>query len=34
MDDLAVYDCALSEAEVERVYGLKNGVRELYAEKH
>jgi hypothetical protein len=32
-DDLAVFDRALTDAEVERLYGLKNGVRELYAGK-
>ncbi|MBM3996221.1 MAG: steryl acetyl hydrolase [Planctomycetes bacterium] len=30
MDDLAVFDRALTEAEVQRVYGLKKGIRELY----
>lgn len=30
IDDLAVFDRPLTDAEVERVYGLKNGVRELY----
>lgn len=28
-DDLAVFDRALTDAEVERVYGLKNGIRDL-----
>ncbi len=32
-DDLAVFGRALTDAEVDRVYGLKNGVRELYPEK-
>ena len=31
MDDLAVFDGALSGAEVKQLYGLKEGVRELYA---
>jgi hypothetical protein len=30
IDDLAVFDRPLSAAEVERVYGLQTGVRELY----
>ncbi|MFM8274768.1 MAG: LamG-like jellyroll fold domain-containing protein [Gemmata sp.] len=30
LDDLAVFDRALADADVARVYGLKNGVRELY----
>lgn len=30
MDDLAVFDRPLTEVEVDRVYGLKTGVRELY----
>ena len=29
MDDLAVFDRSLTDAEVERIYALKNGVREL-----
>lgn len=29
-DDLAVFDRALTDAEVEQVHGLKNGVRDLY----
>jgi hypothetical protein len=29
MDDLGVFDRALTDAEVDRVYGLKNGIREL-----
>ncbi len=28
-DDLAVFDRALTDAEVDRVYGLKNGIRDL-----
>lgn len=31
MDDLAVFDRALSGVEVEQLYGLKTGVKELYA---
>jgi hypothetical protein len=30
MDDLAVFDRALTDTEVERIYGLKNGIRELH----
>ena len=30
MDDLAVFNRPLTDAEVDRVYGLKSGVRELY----
>lgn len=30
MDDLAVFDRPLTNAEVEAIYGLKNGIRELY----
>lgn len=30
MDDLAVFDRPLTDAEVTRIYGLKNGIRELY----
>jgi hypothetical protein len=30
MDDLAVFDRPLTAIEVERVYGLKTGIRELY----
>jgi len=30
MDDLAVFDRPLTDVEVERIYGLKNGARELY----
>jgi hypothetical protein len=30
MDDLAVFDRALTHVEVERIHGLKNGARELY----
>jgi hypothetical protein len=30
MDDLAVFDRPLTDAEVQQVYGLKNGIRELY----
>jgi hypothetical protein len=30
MDDLAVFDRPLTDAEVERIYNLKNGVRQLY----
>lgn len=33
MDDLAVFDRPLTDAEAERVYGLKAGVRELYPKK-
>jgi pimeloyl-ACP methyl ester carboxylesterase len=33
MDDLAVFDRPLTDAEVDRLYGLKNGVRDLYPEK-
>ena len=29
-DDLAAFDRALTDAEVEYVYGLKNGVRDLH----
>ena len=29
-DDLAVFDRALTNVEVEQVYGLKNGIRDLY----
>ena len=32
-DDLAVFDRPLTDAEVEHVYGLKNGVRDLYPQK-
>jgi hypothetical protein len=32
-DDLAVFDRALTDVEVDRIYGLKNGIRDLYAEK-
>jgi hypothetical protein len=32
-DDLAVFDRPLTDAEVGRLYNLKNGVRELYADK-
>jgi len=30
MDDLAVFDRPLTDAEVDRVYGLKDGIRDLY----
>ena len=30
MDDLAVFDRALTDVEIERIYGLKNGIRDLY----
>jgi hypothetical protein len=30
MDDLAVFDRPLTEIEVDQVYGLKKGIRELY----
>ena len=30
MDDLAVFDRALTDVEVDRIYGLKKGIRELY----
>lgn len=30
MDDLAAFDRALTDAEAERVYGLKDGIKELY----
>jgi hypothetical protein len=30
LDDLAVFDRALTDVEVDRIYGLKKGVRELY----
>lgn len=30
MDDLAVFDRPLTDVEVERIHGLKNGIRELY----
>ncbi|MCE9532808.1 MAG: DUF1080 domain-containing protein [Planctomycetes bacterium] len=30
MDDLAVFDRPLTDVEVDRVYGLKNGIRELH----
>ena len=30
MDDLAVFDRPLTDVEVDRIYGLKNGIRELY----
>ena len=30
MDDLAVFDRALTDVEVDRIYGLKNGIRDLY----
>jgi hypothetical protein len=30
MDDLAVFDRALTDVEVDRIYGLKTGVRELH----
>ena len=33
MDDLAVFDRPLTDVEVDRIYGLKNGIRELYPEK-
>lgn len=33
MDDLAVFDCALGSAEVEQLYELRTGVKELYAPK-
>ena len=32
-DDLAVFDRPLTDAEAEHVYGLKNGVRDLYPQK-
>jgi hypothetical protein len=32
-DDLAVFDRPLTGAEVGRVYGLRNGVRDLYPQK-
>ena len=31
MDDLAVFNRVLSGAEVRKIYGLENGVRELYS---
>lgn len=33
MDDLAVFDRALTDPEVSGIYGLKNGIRELYGSK-
>jgi hypothetical protein len=33
MDDLAVFERALTDAEVGRVYELKNGIRDIYPEK-
>jgi hypothetical protein len=30
MDDLAVFNRPLTDPEVDSIYGLKNGVRELY----
>ncbi|MSU79438.1 MAG: DUF1080 domain-containing protein [Gemmataceae bacterium] len=30
MDDLAVFDRPLTDSEVDRIYALKNGIRELY----
>jgi hypothetical protein len=33
MDDLAVFNRALTEGEVERIYELKQGIRELYTQK-
>ena len=30
MDDLAVFDRPLTALEVERIYGMKKGIRELY----
>jgi hypothetical protein len=33
MDDLAVFDRPLTAVQVSRLYGLKNGARELYPEK-
>jgi hypothetical protein len=30
MDDLAVFNRALTDAEVKQLHGLKDGVRELY----
>ena len=33
MDDLAVFDRALADAEVARLYALRNGVRDLYPSK-
>lgn len=33
MDDLAVFDRVLTDTEVDQVYDLKNGVRELYPKK-
>ena len=32
LDDLAVFNRALSEAEVKEVYGLSRGVRDLYSD--
>ena len=32
-DDLAVFDRPLTDAEVDRVYGLKNGIRDLRPKK-
>ena len=32
-DDLAVFDRPLTDAEVGQVYGLKNGVQDLYLRK-
>lgn len=33
MDDLAVFDRPLADVEVDRIYGLKNGIQELYPNK-
>ena len=33
MDDLAVFDRPLTDVEVDRIYRLKNGVRELHPKK-
>jgi hypothetical protein len=30
IDDLAVFDRVLTDAEVKRIYGLNNGIQELY----
>jgi hypothetical protein len=30
MDDIAVFDRSLTEAEVSRIHELKNGIRDLY----
>jgi hypothetical protein len=30
LDDLAVFDRALTDVEIDRIYGLKKGIRELY----